>query len=117
MQHYFIYPEAKAIETKPLYIKRGWTEEDFNTLLDLGQDLNTRINNIGATLISCDFRNRSSIRTIWNIKISTPGHCDIFQLLNALRQTFDMNGIDETFTYIHTSSNNKEVYIEFTHEG
>ena len=116
MQHYFIYPEAKAAKTNPLLIKKGWSEEEFKNFSELGQDLNTRINNIGATLISCDFRNSGQLKSIWNIKISTPGHCDIFQLLDAIRQAFDMNGIDETFTYINTSYNNKEVYIEFTHE-
>ena len=116
MQHYYIYPEAKAAKTNPLLIKKGYSEEDFNLHKDLAEGLKTRMDQAGYTLISCDWRTSGQLKSIWNIKISTPGHCDIFVLLDAIRHAFDMNGIDEQFTYINTSFNNKEVYIEFTHE-
>lgn len=114
MQHYYIYPEAKAVRTNPLLIKKGWTEENFNNLQEIAKDLETRLNNVGITLMTCDWRNSGQLKTIWNIKVSTPGHCDIFDLLDAIRKAFDMNGMDEQFTGINTSYNNKEVYIEFT---
>lgn len=100
MQHHFIYPENKA--KKPL-------EESDKAIIE---DLKTNLNYAGLTLISCDWRPKGKYSTIWNIKVSTPGHCDIFKLIEAIRLSFDLNGLDETFSYINTAG--QEVYIEFT---
>lgn len=117
MQHYFIYPEAKATKTNLLLIEKGYSENDFESQKELAQNLETEIKNIGCTLISCDWRTKGQLATVWNIRISTPGQCDIFKLLEALRNTFDLNGIDDKFTFINTDYCNKQVYLEFIHEA
>ena len=124
-QHFYIYPENLAQEAKKTLLSKswGWSEQDFANYLELAQVLETNLNNIGTTLVSCFWRTQGKYKTeyktgkpktVWNIKISTPGHCDIFQLLNTIRLTFDLDGIDDKFTFIETSLDNKEVYIEFT---
>jgi len=115
-QHFYIYPENLAQEAKKILLSKswGWSEQDFANYPELAQVLETNLNNMGTTLVSCFWRTHGKYKTVWNIKISTPGHCDIFQLLNTIRLTFDLNGIDDKFTFIETSLDNKEVYIEFT---
>ena len=114
MQHYFIYPANKAQESQKALKRRGYKEIDFQNLNEQAQDLETRLNYAGFTLLSCDWRAKGKYSTIWNIKISTPGHCDIFSLLDSIRLSFDLNGLDETFSFINTNIQNTEVYIEFT---
>ena len=120
-QHFYIYPENLAQEANKTLLSKywGWSEQDFANYLELAQVLETNLNNMGTTLVSCFWRTKGKYKTgkyktVWNIQISTPGHCDIFQLLNTIRLTFDLDGIYDKFTFIETSLDNKQVYIEFT---
>ena len=117
MQTYYIYPENKANSSAKMLIAKGWSQEDLDNFKEQAQSICDYLNKANMTLKSCYFSPRAQYTTIWNLQISTPGHADIFDLLDALRMAFDMNGIDESFTYINTSYDRRIVSIEFTHKG
>lgn len=114
-QNFYIYPEKLANQAKEILTSDwGWSEEDYNSYFELASELENRLNHINATLIDCNWRTEGNNgeKTIWGITISTPGHCDIFQLLQVIRETWDLNGIDDHFSFIDTQG--QIIKIEFT---
>lgn len=114
MQTYYIYPETKAASSAKMLLAKGWGQEDIENFKEQAKSICDHLHRANLTLKSCYFSPRAQYTTVWNLQISTPGHADIFDLLDAIRRAFDMNGIDEQFTYINTSINRETVSIEFT---
>lgn len=111
-QHFYIYPQKLAQEAKELLIHNwGWSDEDFDSYLETAKTLETQMHNINCTLLHCYWETNGPATT-WNIKLSTPGHCDIFQLIEAIRLTFDLNGLDDHFSFIDAAFS--YVSISFT---
>lgn len=117
MQTYYIYPETKAASSAKMLLAKGWGQEDIENFKEQVNSIREHLQKINTDLKSCYFSPRAQETTIWNLQILTDGHCDIFDLLDALRMAFDMNGIDEQFTFINTSFDRKIVAIEFTFKG
>jgi len=115
-QNFYIFPEKLAKQSKEILKSDlwGWSEEDCKAYFEIASELENRLNHINTTLIDCNWRTegKSNEKIIWGITLSTPGHCDIFQLLQVIRETWDLNGIDDHFSFIETQGQN--IKIEFT---
>lgn len=116
MQPIFIYPANKAQESQKRLLRKGYSQRDFDSYNEMAQGLEQALHHINATLMECSFRPKGKSATVYNIKISTPGHCDIFQLLQAIKYAFDLSEMDSQFTFINANQAKQEVYIEFTWE-
>jgi len=99
MQTFFIYPPALANHSKFVLQKIGWPTKDIDNIQAYAPILETKLNQIRGTLIKCGYTLQPDT-VIWDIKLSAPGQCDIFQLIQAIRETFDLNGVNETFNHI-----------------
>ena len=114
----YIYPANKAKESqkKLLSLNKGYSQMDFDSFNEMAHNLEQSLHQINVTLMECYFRAKGKSATIYNIKISTPGTCDIFKLLPTIKEAFDLSEMDSQFTFINVNTEKQEVYIEFTWE-